>query len=144
MVLGLALGERLGKRDLAPEDPPGERPRDRERPPAPLSAEALQVRDLPGGDPDRGLAADQRTRAARDRAGGRRVAGSAMSARGGAPFVHQLDGATAKRVRAAAGFGGVPLYAVLFPFEQGATAALPGRWTLVGTVEDVIILRFEP
>jgi hypothetical protein len=56
----------------------------------------------------------------------------------------QLDGATAQRVRAAARFGGVPLYAVLFPFERDAAAALPGRWTPVGSVEDVIILRLEP
>jgi hypothetical protein len=40
-----------------------------------------------------------------------------------------------------------PLYAVLFPFEveerRALTRHVPGEWTLVGTVRQVTIWRFD-
>jgi hypothetical protein len=36
---------------------------------------------------------------------------------------------------------GRPLYAVLFPFEEGTIKKLPGKWTHVVSVDDVSIWR---
>jgi 4-amino-4-deoxy-L-arabinose transferase-like glycosyltransferase len=53
----------------------------------------------------------------------------------------QLNASVAPRVRAAARAAGRPIYAVLFPFETASLSALPGRWAIAGSVEDVVILR---
>jgi hypothetical protein len=57
----------------------------------------------------------------------------------------EIKPADAGRVDAAVRQTGRPLYAVLFPFELNDEAALshslPGRWTPVGKVEDVTVLR---
>ncbi|HEY1763288.1 MAG TPA: hypothetical protein VGF85_00095, partial [Opitutaceae bacterium] len=56
----------------------------------------------------------------------------------------QLGLPLARRVEAAARSAGDPVYAVFYPFERESFAALPGRWALVGSVEDISILRLEP
>ncbi|HTU00932.1 MAG TPA: hypothetical protein VMG58_03915 [Candidatus Sulfotelmatobacter sp.] len=53
----------------------------------------------------------------------------------------QIDPATAEQISASALSGGIPLYAVLFPFELGALKSMPGPWALVGSVDDVTIWR---
>lgn len=53
----------------------------------------------------------------------------------------QLGGAWARRVDDAVRRDGRPLYAVLFPFEEKALGALPGKWVRVGGVEDVGVWR---
>jgi hypothetical protein len=55
----------------------------------------------------------------------------------------QMDPPTAGRVRAAARSGGIPLYAVLFPFELDTLKEMPGPWALVGSVDDVTIWRCD-
>jgi hypothetical protein len=55
----------------------------------------------------------------------------------------QMDPHVFERVRAALQPAGRPLYAVLFPFEQGALSRLPGTWVRVGTVGDVGIWRCD-
>jgi hypothetical protein len=55
----------------------------------------------------------------------------------------QIDPATALRVRAAVRSAGMPLYAVLFPFELDILKKLPGPWALVGSVDDVTIWRCD-
>jgi hypothetical protein len=55
-----------------------------------------------------------------------------------------LNPGNVSQVESAIRAAGLPLYAVLFPFEieQGALAThMPGRWTEVGKVEDVTIFR---
>ena len=56
----------------------------------------------------------------------------------------QLDAPLALKVEAAARAGAIPIYAVSFPFERKGLDVLPGRWTTVGTVDDITILRLEP
>jgi hypothetical protein len=49
-----------------------------------------------------------------------------------------------ERLRRAARERGIPLYALLWPFEEKELAAkLPGRWTPVGTWRDIGLWRFE-
>jgi hypothetical protein len=55
----------------------------------------------------------------------------------------QMDHATSERVRAAARSAGIPVYAVLFPFELGTLKEIPGPWELVGSVDDVTIWRCD-
>jgi len=55
----------------------------------------------------------------------------------------QMDPPTAGRVQAAARSAGIPLYAVLFPFEVRKLKDLPGPWALAGSVDDVTIWRCD-
>ncbi len=55
----------------------------------------------------------------------------------------QMEPRMAERVRAAARSAGMPLYAVLFPFERGALKGVPGPWVRVGSVDDVTIWRCD-
>jgi hypothetical protein len=55
----------------------------------------------------------------------------------------QMDPPTAASIRAAARSEGIPLYAVLFPFELDTLKNLPGPWALVGSVDDVTIWRCD-
>ena len=55
----------------------------------------------------------------------------------------QMDPPAAGRVREAARSAGIPLYAVLFPFELGTLKGVPGPWALAGTVDDVTIWRCD-
>lgn len=58
-----------------------------------------------------------------------------------------LDATKAKRVETAILATHEPLYAVLFPFEIHDLGALsthmPGRWTVIGTVDNATILRLD-
>jgi hypothetical protein len=56
----------------------------------------------------------------------------------------QLDAATAPLVFSAAQSAGAPVYGVIFPFERAALEAIPGPWSLVGTVDDVTVWRRGP
>jgi 4-amino-4-deoxy-L-arabinose transferase-like glycosyltransferase len=55
----------------------------------------------------------------------------------------QMDRPMAERVRASTQSAGMPLYAVLFPFELGTLKAVPGPWARVGSVDDVTIWRWD-
>lgn len=56
----------------------------------------------------------------------------------------QVDPATAERVLAAARASRRPLYAVFFNFEEPLLAKVPGRWSVVSSVDDVLIQRRAP
>lgn len=56
----------------------------------------------------------------------------------------QLDASLALKVEAAARAGGIPVYAVFYPFERKGLEILPGRWSAVGSVDDITIVRLEP
>jgi hypothetical protein len=53
----------------------------------------------------------------------------------------QIDPATAARVLSAARAGHRPLYAVFFPFEEPLLSRVPSRWSIVASVDDVLIQR---
>jgi hypothetical protein len=55
----------------------------------------------------------------------------------------QIDPAAAERIRSSARSGGIPLYAVLFPFELSTLKNMPGPWALAGSVDDVTIWRCD-
>ena len=55
----------------------------------------------------------------------------------------QMGPAVSGEVLASLKSEGRPLYAVLFPFEVDALSRLPGRWTRVGSVNDVGIWRCD-
>jgi len=57
-----------------------------------------------------------------------------------------VDSGNAGRIESALRSSKTPLYAVLFPFEYDeshALSRLPGVWTQVGSVDDVLILRCD-
>lgn len=53
----------------------------------------------------------------------------------------EIDPPTSARIRASLGASHRPLYAVVFPFERNLLARLPCRWTVVRSVDDVLVLR---
>jgi Dolichyl-phosphate-mannose-protein mannosyltransferase len=53
----------------------------------------------------------------------------------------EMDPDTAQRVRSAVRAEGRPVYAVLFPFEEGVLGHLPGKWVRFGSVDEVSIWR---
>jgi 4-amino-4-deoxy-L-arabinose transferase-like glycosyltransferase len=55
----------------------------------------------------------------------------------------EMDQSVATRAEASLQSEGRPLYAVLFPFEEGVLGRLPGRWEHAVSVDDVSIWRCE-
>jgi hypothetical protein len=55
----------------------------------------------------------------------------------------EMNLSVATRAEASLQSEGRPLYAVLFPFEEGVLGSLPGRWDHVISVDDVSIWRCE-
>jgi len=48
-----------------------------------------------------------------------------------------------EQVRLSVGRSGRGLYAVLWPFETGVLARLPGTWTQVGAIDDVTVWKCD-
>jgi hypothetical protein len=55
----------------------------------------------------------------------------------------EMKPSVAQRVRSALKSGGRPLYAVLWPYEEGNLKKLPGKWEHVVSVDDVTIWRCD-
>jgi len=55
----------------------------------------------------------------------------------------QIDPPTARKIKQAVQAAHRCLYAVVFPFEQDMVGRIPGRWSIVRTVDDVLILRCD-
>jgi hypothetical protein len=55
----------------------------------------------------------------------------------------QIDAATARRIEEACRKGGRPLYSVAYPFESDMVSKVPGRWTIINSVDDVLIQRCD-
>jgi 4-amino-4-deoxy-L-arabinose transferase-like glycosyltransferase len=55
----------------------------------------------------------------------------------------QMDTDTAQLVRSSVQREGRPVFAVLFPFEEGVLKRLPGKWVRFGSVDEVSIWRSD-